>query len=105
MPLARNLALAFEHVIMFSNIRGVVLDGEATAHLRVQLLGEFRCWRVGKLITPMLWKTAKLRALFALFVTERGQVFSQAQLAEQLWPDSEDAHALVRRRISELRHI
>lgn len=80
-------------------------DGEATASLRVQLLGEFRCWRDRELIAPTLWRTAKLRALFALFVTERGQVFSQAQLAEQLWPDSEDGLALVRRRISELRHI
>nr|BAL58740.1 XRE family transcriptional regulator [Candidatus Acetothermum autotrophicum] len=57
------------------------------------------------MLAPTLWKTAKLRALFALFVTERGRVFSQAQVAEQLWPDSEDGLALVRRRISDLRHI
>jgi two-component SAPR family response regulator len=68
-------------------------------------LGELRCWQAGKLIPPQAWKTAKIRALFAMLISERGRVFSQAQLAEQLWPDSEDALALVRRRISELRYI
>ncbi len=79
--------------------------GRAPPQLRVQLLGEFCCWREGQLIPPKLWKTTKLHALFALLITERGRVFSQAQLAEQLWPDSEHGLALVRRRISELRHI
>lgn len=72
---------------------------------KVQLLGGVRCWRDGKLLAPKLWKTTKLRALFALLVTERGRVFTQAQLADHLWADSEDRFALVRRRISELRHI
>ncbi|MCL6546973.1 MAG: AAA family ATPase [Bryobacteraceae bacterium] len=60
---------------------------------------------MGKLIAPRAWKTAKIRALFAMLISERGRVFPQAQLAEQLWPDSEDSLALVRRRISELRYI
>jgi tetratricopeptide (TPR) repeat protein len=79
--------------------------GRAPPRLRVQLLGELRCWQAEKLIPPQAWKTAKTRALFAMLISERGRVFSQAQLAEQLWPDSEDALALVRRRISELRYI
>ncbi len=77
----------------------------APPRLRVQLLGELRCWRAEELIPPHAWKTSKIRALFAMLISERGHVFTQAQLAQQLWPDSEDGLALVRRRISELRHI
>lgn len=79
--------------------------GRAPPWLRVQLLGELRCWQGEALIAPQQWKTSKVRALFALLLSERGQIFSQAQLAKQLWPDSEDGLALVRRRISDLRHI
>ena len=68
-------------------------------------MGELRCWQAETLIPPQRWKTAKIRALFAMLISERGLVFSQAQIAKQLWPDSEDALALVRRRISELRYI
>lgn len=81
--------------------------GRALPQLRVQLLGEFRCWRDGELIAPKLWKTAKIRELFAILISERGRLFTQYQLIDRLWPgsDSEGALTSLRRRISELRKI
>lgn len=75
--------------------------------LKVQLLGEFRCWRGQELISHEAWKTAKIRALFAMLVSERGRLFTPAELIGQLWPgtESEKVYTSLRRRISDLRRI
>ncbi len=81
--------------------------GRAPPRLRVQLLGELRCWRGQALIPPSAWKTAKIRELFAILISECGRVFTPDQLIDRLWPgsDSEGAINSLRRRISDLRKI
>jgi predicted ATPase/DNA-binding SARP family transcriptional activator len=73
--------------------------------LTVQLLGEFRCWRGEHLIPRAAWRTAKVQTLFKVLVSERGHLFTHADLTQRLWPERDSALASVRKRISDLRRI
>jgi len=78
---------------------------EPLPRLTVQLLGEFRCW-LGKAPIPRsAWRTAKIRTLFKILISERRRVFSHADLTQWLWPEGNLAPASLRKRISDLRRI
>jgi hypothetical protein len=57
--------------------------------LKVQLLGEFRVWRDGKLISHSEWKSRRLQALFQFLVAEPGRVYTVDALIEELCRMSE----------------
>jgi DNA-binding SARP family transcriptional activator len=75
--------------------------------LRFQLFGEFKAWREGEDLTPLLTHLGKPKTLLKIFLTQPGHLFSQDELIEWLWPTTPHsvASANLRKRISELRHV
>ncbi|MFQ5794862.1 MAG: tetratricopeptide repeat protein [Candidatus Bipolaricaulia bacterium] len=57
--------------------------------LRVQLFGSFQLWRNDELIQPEAWRGHKAQALFKILLTEPGRPFTQDQLIDWLWPDTD----------------
>jgi predicted ATPase/DNA-binding SARP family transcriptional activator len=55
--------------------------------LRIQVLGSFRVWRQGELVSNETWPTHKSKTLFKILLTERGHFVSADRLVEYLWPD------------------
>ena len=75
-------------------------------HLRVYLLGEFRCYRDGELVSSRDWHTRQARQLFKLLLTERGHTVSVRKLMHLLWPEYGDsAYKTLRSAVSTLRTV
>jgi len=75
-------------------------------HLRVYLLGEFRCYRDGALVPSRDWHTRQARQLFKLLLTERGHTVSVRKLMHLLWPEYGDsAYKTLRSAVSILRTV
>jgi len=75
-------------------------------HLRVYLLGEFRCYRDGELVSSRDWRTRQARQLFKLLLTERGHTVSVRKLMHLLWPEYGDsAYKTLRSAVSTLRTV
>src|SRR5713226_2940762 len=75
-------------------------------HLRVYLLGEFRCYRDGVLVSSRDWHTRQARQLFKLLLTERGHTVSVRKLMHLLWPEYGDsAYKTLRSAVSTLRTV
>ena len=75
-------------------------------HLRVYLLGEFRCYRDGELVSSRDWHTRQARQLFKLLLTERGRTVSVRKLLHLLWPEYGDsAYKTLRSAVSTLRTV
>ena len=55
--------------------------------LQIQVLGPFRLWRKGELISNEAWPTYKSQMLFKILLTERGHLVPADRLIEYLWPD------------------
>ena len=74
---------------------------------QIRLLGRFEVWQEGKLLPPQAWPQRKTETLLKILLTDKGQVFSQDQLIEYLFPELELNKAAdnLYRRISELRHM
>jgi DNA-binding SARP family transcriptional activator len=74
--------------------------------LRVYLLGEFRCYRDGELVSSRDWHTRQARQLFKLLLTERGHTVSVRKLLHLLWPEYGDsAYKTLRSAVSTLRTV
>lgn len=75
-------------------------------NLRVYLLGNFRLYRDGVLLTSKDWQIRHARQLFQLLFTERGRTVSADRVIELLWPYSaEHAHKTLRGAVSILRTV
>ncbi len=75
-------------------------------NLRVYLLGNFRLYRDGVLLTSKDWQIRHARQLFQLLFTERGHTVSADRVIELLWPYSaEHAHKTLRGAVSILRTV
>lgn len=75
-------------------------------NLQIYLLGEFRLYRDGTLITHKDWHTRQARQLFKLLLTERGRIVSMRKLTELLWSDYADsAYKTLRSAVSALRSV
>src|SRR5579885_712194 len=75
-------------------------------NLRIYLLGEFRLYRDGALITHKDWHTRQARQLFKLLLTERGRTVSMRKLTYLLWSDYADsAYKTLRSAVSALRSV
>ena len=55
-----------------------------TATLRIQMLGQFKVWRQGEILS---WPTQKSKALFQILLIEPGRLVPAEQLLEYLWSD------------------
>lgn len=55
--------------------------------LRIQMLGPFRVWRQGELISNEAWPTQKCRQLLKLLLTERGHSLAADRILDALWRD------------------
>ncbi|HZO72197.1 MAG TPA: BTAD domain-containing putative transcriptional regulator [Ktedonobacteraceae bacterium] len=74
--------------------------------LQIYLLGEFRLYRDGTLITHKDWHTRQARQLFKLLLTERGRTVSMRKLTALLWSDYADsAYKTLRSAVSTLRSV
>jgi len=75
--------------------------------LRIQLFGTFQLWRDGELLPPQAWKRRKTQTLLKILLLERGQIFTQEQLVEWLFPDAHPFKSLqnLHGRMSELRKL
>ncbi len=80
-------------------------EGRNRAGLRARLIGPFGAWRDGEPIAPSAWGRRRTQALFKLLACRRGQVLTQEQLVEWLFPDLAPDKALqnLHARVSELR--
>jgi|GEM_PF-3194634 len=76
------------------------------ADLRVYLLGEFRLYRNGVLISSTEWHTRQARQLFKLLFTERGRTVPADKIEAWLWPEyPHSAGKTLRSAISTLRTV
>jgi predicted ATPase/DNA-binding SARP family transcriptional activator len=76
------------------------------AQLRIKLFGRFEVWKADTCISAQAWSAnRKTQALLKILLTQPGQVFTQNQLIEYLYPDSETESASknLSKRVSELR--
>ncbi|MBI1743232.1 tetratricopeptide repeat protein [Candidatus Acetothermia bacterium] len=80
-------------------------DDSTEGGLKLQLLGSFQVWRDGALISGRALSPGKPQALLKLLLSHRGQVFTQDQLMEALFPDLDPDKAVrnLHARLSELR--
>jgi len=77
-----------------------------TTQLKIYLLGEFRLYRDGVLVSSKDWYTGQACQLFKLLLTEREHMVSAHRLADTLWPEhAEHAHKTLRSAISALRSV
>lgn len=75
-------------------------------NLRVYLLGTFRLYRDGVLLTSKDWQIRHAQQLFKLLFTERGRTVATDKVIDLLWPYStEHAHKTLRGAISILRTV
>jgi len=75
-------------------------------NLRIYLLGSFRVYREGVLLTARDWQISHARQLFKLLFTERGHTVPVSKVIDLLWPDSaEHTHKTLRSVVSILRSI
>ncbi|GAC1679977.1 MAG: hypothetical protein NVS9B9_00830 [Ktedonobacteraceae bacterium] len=75
-------------------------------NLRVYLLGTFRLYRDGVLLTSKDWQLRHAQQLFKLLFTERGRTVPADRVIDLLWPYSaEHAHKTLRGAISILRTV
>nr|MBA2677942.1 hypothetical protein [Ktedonobacteraceae bacterium] len=75
-------------------------------HLRIYLLGTFRLYRDGVLLTSRDWQIRHARQLFKLLFTERGHSVPASKVIDLLWPDSaEHTHKTLRGVASILRSV
>ncbi len=75
-------------------------------NLRVYLLGTFRLYRDGVLLTSKDWQIRHARQLFQLLFTERGHTVPADRVIDLLWPYSaEHAHKTLRSAVSILRSV
>lgn len=75
--------------------------------LKLVLLGMFRCWRDGELVTAEAWPAQKPLEVFKVLLTRRGHVVATDQLMEFIWPDLPPSSAAncLRVAISQLRRV
>ncbi len=75
-------------------------------NLRVYLLGTFRLYRDGVLLTSKDWQIRHAQQLFKLLFTERGRTVPTDRVIDLLWPYSaEHAHKTLRSAVSILRTV
>ncbi len=75
-------------------------------NLRIYLLGTFRLYRDGVLLTSKDWQIRHARQLFKLLFTERGHTVPASKVIELLWPyTAEHTHKTLRGVVSILRSI
>jgi len=75
-------------------------------NLRVYLLGTFRLYRDGVLLTSKDWQIRHAQQLFKLLFTERGRTVPADRVIDLLWPYSaEHAHKTLRSAVSILRTV
>ena len=75
-------------------------------NLRIYLLGTFRLYRDGVLLTSRDWQIRHARQLFKLLFTERGHSVPASKVIDLLWPDSaEHTHKTLRGVVSILRSV
>ncbi len=74
--------------------------------LRIYLLGTFRLYRDGVLLTSRDWQIRHARQLFKLLFTERSHVVPASKVIDLLWPYSaEHTHKTLRGAVSILRSV
>src|SRR5574337_1253508 len=83
-----------------------LIQDQESALLRVCQFGRFEVWHGSEPIPAKAWSRRKTLQLFKVLLQQRGQVFSQDQLIEALFPDFDPESSTVnlRGRISDLRH-
>jgi DNA-binding SARP family transcriptional activator len=72
------------------------------------MLGEFRLYINGTLISSKHWHTRQARQLFKLLLLNRGHTLSARRLIDLLWPEAEDreiAYKTLRSAVSSLRAV
>ncbi len=75
-------------------------------NLRIYLLGTFRLYRDGVLLTPNDWQIRHARQLFKLLFTERGHVVPASKIIDLLWPyAAEHTYKTLRSVVSILRSV
>lgn len=75
-------------------------------NIRIYLLGSFRFYRNGLLLTAKDWHVRQARQLFKLLFTEREHTVPADKVIDLLWPYSaEHAHKTLRSAISILRSV
>ncbi|GAC1448497.1 MAG: hypothetical protein PVSMB5_35250 [Ktedonobacteraceae bacterium] len=75
-------------------------------NLRIYLLGTFRFYRDGVLLTSRDWQIRHARQLFKLLFTERGHTVPASKVIDLLWPYSaEHTHKTLRGVVSILRSV
>ena len=83
------------------------MDQGDQASLRIKLLGRFEVWREGQLLEAKAWPQRKTQTLLKVLLSERGQLFTQDQLIDTLFPDLDLDKATdnLHKRVSELRYV
>ena len=73
-----------------------------TASLRIHLLGPFEIFREEKLISNAAWHSQQTRTICKILLARRGEVVTNDQIIEILWPadDPDSAHRRLHARIS-----
>jgi LuxR family maltose regulon positive regulatory protein len=73
--------------------------------LRIHLLGSFKVFRDGQLLTASEWQSQQTRTILKLLLAQRGHVVPTDQLLEVLWPGDglDTARRRLHVRISQLR--
>ncbi len=83
-----------------------IAKGAQMENLRIYLLGTFRLYRDGVLLTSRDWQIRHARQLFKLLFTERGHNVPASKVIDLLWPYSaEHTHKTLRGVVSILRSV
>ena len=73
--------------------------------LKIYLLGEFKAVHDDETQSPIEWPRKQTQQLFKILVSQRGEMFSQDQLLDMLFPDLDPERGIgnLHKRMSELR--
>ena len=93
---------------MFQNEARSVLDGVTmSTGMEIKFFGTFEVIREGEPIPNKAWPQRKTQTLLKILLHQRGQVYTQDQLIDYLFPeqDPDSSSRNLHKRVSELRRI
>lgn len=75
------------------HVEDVAGFAERSGQVRITLFGGFRIERNGHVLTEAVWRRKRLCALASRLVLAQGSFVDRRTLTEEMWPDSDYAHA------------
>ncbi len=103
----KNHAQTVLHSLELQNTAGELSQVDTRIRVYVRCFGEFEVFSCHDWLSPVHWRTAKAKELFAFFIHNNQQFISKETILAALWPDlaSDHASALLHTNLFHVRKI